>query len=159
MHADAIVGFPTEDDAAWRRSIEFIHSLDLAGLHVFRYSPRPGTAATRMTGLVDEPTKKHRAAELLAVAADARAGWAAAHVGGRAVVLLEHPLDDGWWVGHAADHALVAVSPPRGGDDLENAIAVVAVDAVDEETRDRVVGRIVSLSPAARTPEALADAG
>src|SRR6185436_9692908 len=32
IHADAIVGFPTEDDAAWGRSTAFIRSLDLAGL-------------------------------------------------------------------------------------------------------------------------------
>ena len=48
-------------------------SIDLAGLHVFRYSARPGTPATRMAGQVDEPTKKARAAELLAIAAEARA--------------------------------------------------------------------------------------
>jgi tRNA A37 methylthiotransferase MiaB len=109
VHADAIVGFPTEDDAAWDRSIAFIRSLDLAGLHVFRYSPRPGTAATRMTGHVDEPTKKRRSAELLALAANARACWAAAHVGREAQVLFETRRADGRWIGHAADHA----SSPR----------------------------------------------
>ncbi|MBA2721064.1 MAG: tRNA (N(6)-L-threonylcarbamoyladenosine(37)-C(2))-methylthiotransferase MtaB, partial [Chloroflexi bacterium] len=70
IHADAIVGFPTEDDRAWRRSLAFIGSIDVAGLHVFRYSARPGTAATRMAGQVHEATKKARAGELLAVAAD-----------------------------------------------------------------------------------------
>ncbi len=146
IHADAIVGFPSEDDAAWDRSVGFIRSLDLAGLHVFRYSPRPGTAATRMTGQLDEPTKKRRAAELLAVGADARARWAAAHVGATADVLLETRLDDGRWVGHAADHTLVAASPPAGDGDLENAVARIVVDAVDPSMRDRVVGRILSLS-------------
>src|SRR6185369_3565971 len=72
VHGDVIVGFPTEDEAAWNRSQAFIRAIDFAGIHVFRYSARPGTAATRMTGHVDEPTKKGRAAELLAVAADAR---------------------------------------------------------------------------------------
>jgi threonylcarbamoyladenosine tRNA methylthiotransferase MtaB len=103
-----IVGFPTEDDAAWERSLAFIRSIDFAGLHVFRYSARPGTAAMRMAGHVDEPTKKRRAAELLAVAADARARWAARHVGTECNVLFEERLGDGRWVGHATDHTLVA---------------------------------------------------
>jgi threonylcarbamoyladenosine tRNA methylthiotransferase MtaB len=156
IHADAIVGFPTEDDGAWRRSIEFIRSLGLAGLHVFRYSARPGTAATRMTGQVAEPVKRQRAAELLAVAADARADWAASRVGTRADVLLESRLDDGRWTGHAADHTLVATAPNRLDDDLENVVARVAIEAVDPARRDRVVGRILSMSgpsvPLARLP-------
>jgi len=150
IHADAIVGFPTEDDAAWGRSTAFIRSLDLAGLHVFRYSPRPGTPATRMAGHVDEPTKKRRAAELLALAADARARWAAGHVGSEASVLLEGRLADGRWVGHAVDYTLVSVDRQAAGDDLENVIARVAVERVDPAVCDRVVGRVLALSSPAQ---------
>jgi threonylcarbamoyladenosine tRNA methylthiotransferase MtaB len=147
VHADAIVGFPTEDDAAWRRSIDFIRSLELAGLHVFRYSQRPGTAAVRMRGHVDEAVKKHRAAELLALAAEARAAWAAAHVNTDADVLFESRLANGRWVGHAADHTLVAAAPPeKASTSLENHIGRVRVDGVDSATPDRVLGRILSLS-------------
>ncbi|HLO34494.1 MAG TPA: radical SAM protein, partial [Candidatus Deferrimicrobium sp.] len=149
VHGDAIVGFPTEDDAAWQRSLAFIGSVGFAGIHVFRYSARPGTAATRMTGQVDEPTKKARAAELLAVAADARAAWAAGRIGRPADVLFETRLDDGRWVGHATDHTLVAAPATAPGADLENAIGRVAVEAVDPARRDRVVGRILSVSPPA----------
>jgi threonylcarbamoyladenosine tRNA methylthiotransferase MtaB len=146
VHADAIVGFPTEDDAAWRRSLEFIRSLGLAGVHVFRYSQRPGTAAVRMRGHVEEAVKKGRAAELLAHAADARAAWASGRVGAEASVLFETRLDDGRWVGHAADHTLVAASPPGASGSLENHIGRVRVETVDPASLDRVVGRILSLS-------------
>ena len=158
IHADAIVGFPTEDGAAWSRSIAFIRSLDLAGLHVFRYSPRPGTPATRMAGHVDEPTKKRRAAELLALAADARSRWAAGHVGSEAYVLLEGRLADGRWVGHAADYTLVSVDPPAALGDLEHVIARVAVERVDPAVRDRVVGRVLGLSRPAQPIGAVAHA-
>jgi threonylcarbamoyladenosine tRNA methylthiotransferase MtaB len=147
VHADAIVGFPTEDEAAWQRSLAFIGSLGLAGLHVFRYSARPGTPALRMAGQVDEPTKKARAAELLALAAEARARWAVARVGTQAHVLLEDRLPDGRWAGHAEDHTLVAVDAASGAP-LENALARVRIDRVDAARRDRVGGRILSLSPA-----------
>jgi threonylcarbamoyladenosine tRNA methylthiotransferase MtaB len=146
VHGDVIVGFPTEDEAAWQRSIAFIRSIGFAGIHVFRYSARPGTAATRMAGQVDETEKKRRAAELLHHASEARAGWAAERVGAQVDVLIETRLEDGRWVGHATDHTLVAARPGQPEADLENVIGRVAIDAVDPDRRDRVVGRILSMS-------------
>jgi threonylcarbamoyladenosine tRNA methylthiotransferase MtaB len=147
IHGDVIVGFPSEDDDAWRRSLEFIRSIEFAGIHVFRYSARPGTPAVRMAGQVDEPTRKRRAGELLAVAAEARAGWARGRVGGESSVLFETRLDDGRWVGHGLDHTLVAASPPDETP-LENVIGRVHVDGVDAAVPERVIGRLVgALSP------------
>jgi threonylcarbamoyladenosine tRNA methylthiotransferase MtaB len=153
VHGDVIVGFPTEDDGAWRRSLAFIRSIDFAGIHVFRYSARPGTPAIRMSGQVDEATKKRRAAELLAVGSDARARWAAAHVGTVVDVLFEEPLEDGRWVGHAADHTLVATRPADRGP-LANVIGRVDVEGVDPVVPARVVGRLVGrvVDPSLRTP-------
>lgn len=147
IHADVIVGFPTEDDVAWRRSIAFIESLGLAGLHVFRYSARPGTPAMRMAGQIDEPTKKRRAGELLAIAAEARARWAERHIGTEVDVLFEEPMPDGRWVGHAADHTLV-VAAGKDSSALGNAIGRVRVESVDPDARDRVVGSLVALAAA-----------
>lgn len=137
IHGDAIVGFPTEDGAAWQRSLAFIRSIDFAGLHVFRYSARPGTAATRMRGQVDETTKKRRAGELLALAAEGRARWAARQVGTAAGVLFERRLADGRWTGHAETHVLVAVDDPEV---RENEIRRVRLVGVDPTTPDRLIG-------------------
>ncbi len=155
VHADVIAGFPTEDDAAFARTVAFVRRLELAGLHVFRYSARPGTPATRMAGQVDERTRKARAAQLLALAADARAAFALGRVGTASRVLAESRLPDGRWVGHAEDHVLVAISP-RNGDpaDLENAILTVHRVAVDGEVAQRLVGEIRAISPAARSVRA-----
>ena len=152
VHGDVIVGFPTEDGAAWQRSRAFIESIGFAGIHVFRYSARPGTAATRMAGQVDERIKKARAGELLAVAATARARWAASRIGGTADVLFERRLEDGRWAGHDIDHTLVSATSSA---DLENAIGRVALEAVDSVVGDRLVGRLLSTSP---PPGALAHA-
>src|SRR5205085_3341536 len=86
VHADVIAGFPTEDDAAWRRTMEFIARLELAGLHAFRYSERPGTAAIRMSGQVADPVRKERARQLLAHADARRRAFARAQVGHDALV-------------------------------------------------------------------------
>lgn len=141
IHGDVIVGFPTEDAAAWERSVAFIRSIGFAGLHVFRYSARPGTPAVRMAGQVDERTRKRRAGELLALAAGARSAFAAAHAGREASVLFESRLADGRWVGHAEDHQRVAVA--AADRHLENAIERVAIDDVDREAADLAVGRLV----------------
>ena len=146
IHADVIAGFPTEDDEAFARSLAFIRSLDPAGLHVFRYSARPGTPATRMTGQVDERTRKTRAAELLALAAQSREAFARSVLGTTTNVLIETQLPDGRWIGHAEDHVITAVA--RRSDDpasLENAIATVRREVVDEDNPDRVEGAILAL--------------
>jgi threonylcarbamoyladenosine tRNA methylthiotransferase MtaB len=66
--SDVIVGFPGETEDEFAISRAFIEEMDFAGLHVFRYSKRPGTAAARMRGFVPEAVKKTRAAQLLALA-------------------------------------------------------------------------------------------
>jgi threonylcarbamoyladenosine tRNA methylthiotransferase MtaB len=142
VHGDVIAGFPTEDEAAFGRSLAFIREIDFAGIHVFRYSARPGTPAIRMRGQVDEPTKKRRAADLLAVSAAARARWATAHVGAEAEVLIEEPLGDGRWAGHARDHTLVAIADSNARQ-LANEIVRVRVDRVDPILPERVEGHLV----------------
>ncbi len=63
---DVIVGFPGETDAEFAQSERFIHEMNFGGLHVFRYSSRPGTPASRMRDQVAESVKKARSARLLA---------------------------------------------------------------------------------------------
>ena len=150
IHADVIVGFPTEDDAAFDATVAFLRALRPAGLHVFRYSARPGTPALRMAGQVPERMKKARSVSLLALAAEARASFARGHVGATARILLERRLDDGRWVGHAEDHVLVAIPPRRPGDDLENAVATVRIEGVDPDFPDRLDARLLTLDPPAR---------
>jgi hypothetical protein len=107
-----------------------------------------------MAGAVDEPTKKTRAAELLALAAAARARRATTAVGGVADVLFETRLADGRWVGHAADYVPVAVALPApaigfaaGLASLANVIGRVVLEGVDPLAPDRAFGRVVAASP------------
>jgi len=151
VHADMIVGFPTEDDAAWARSLAFVRSLDLAGIHVFRYSERPGTPATRMAGHVPEPARRARATELLALAASARRRFAARAVGAQRRVLFEQPDPAGGWIGHAEDHVLVrAEARAKSLADpgfLAGELARVAIVGIDPVDPGRVVGRLLGLVP------------
>jgi len=64
--ADIIAGFPTETDEMFENSLSFVTEAELTYLHVFPYSPRPGTPAARMPQ-VDGRTARARAAQLRAV--------------------------------------------------------------------------------------------
>jgi threonylcarbamoyladenosine tRNA methylthiotransferase MtaB len=146
VHADLIAGFPGEDDAAWARTVAFLRSLDLAGIHVFRYSARPGTPAARMVGQVDGGTKKRRAAEALALATAARTRFAARQLGVELRVLFERQLPEGRWLGHAENHVLIEAAA-AGGSSLENAVGVVRAESIDPAAPDRVVGRLLAIDP------------
>jgi threonylcarbamoyladenosine tRNA methylthiotransferase MtaB len=61
--ADIIAGFPTESDAMFSRSLDLIDECGLTQLHVFPFSPRPGTPAARMPQ-VDRSIVKDRALRL-----------------------------------------------------------------------------------------------
>jgi threonylcarbamoyladenosine tRNA methylthiotransferase MtaB len=61
--ADLIAGFPTEDEAMFGNSLAIVEACGLTHLHVFPFSPRPGTPAARMPE-VDRVLVKERAARL-----------------------------------------------------------------------------------------------
>jgi len=55
--ADLIAGFPTETETMFENAVSLVHEAGLAYLHVFPFSPRPGTPAARMPGLGREVVK------------------------------------------------------------------------------------------------------
>lgn len=88
--ADIIAGFPTETDAMFANSLGLIRECGLTWLHVFPYSPRPGTPAARMPP-VDGQTIKLRARQLRA-AGEAQVHQHLSHqVGQTHRVLMESP--------------------------------------------------------------------
>jgi threonylcarbamoyladenosine tRNA methylthiotransferase MtaB len=89
MTTDVIVGFPGETDEEFAISAAFIQEMNFAGMHVFRYSRRPGTAAARMRGQVSEAVKKQRSARLIALAQQAEGQFAAQFSGKTLAVLWE----------------------------------------------------------------------
>jgi threonylcarbamoyladenosine tRNA methylthiotransferase MtaB len=86
--ADLIAGFPTETERAFANTMAFAEAAGLAWLHVFPYSPRPGTPAARMP-LVAKDIVKERAARLRAVGAALLERHLASQVGRRVEALVE----------------------------------------------------------------------
>jgi threonylcarbamoyladenosine tRNA methylthiotransferase MtaB len=86
--ADIIAGFPTETEAMFKRSQDLVEECDLTFLHVFPYSPRPGTPAARMPQVAGGVIKE-RARRLRATGEAALQRRLAAEIGSTRHVLIE----------------------------------------------------------------------
>jgi len=86
--ADIIAGFPTESEAMFARSLDLIDECGLTQLHVFPFSPRPGTPAARMPQ-VDRTVVKERARRLREKGEAALASHLDGEIGARRRVLAE----------------------------------------------------------------------
>jgi threonylcarbamoyladenosine tRNA methylthiotransferase MtaB len=86
--ADMIAGFPTESEAMFKHSLDMVDECGLAHLHVFPFSPRPGTPAARMPQVARE-TVKGRAQRLRERGAQALARHLDAEIGATRRVLTE----------------------------------------------------------------------
>ena len=90
LTADVIVGFPTEDDAAFERTLAVVEQAGLTKVHVFPYSPRPGTR-TEAEDPVPPAVKAERSARLRALSDElCRQRWRS-KVGSIELVLVDRP--------------------------------------------------------------------
>jgi threonylcarbamoyladenosine tRNA methylthiotransferase MtaB len=90
LTTDAIVGFPGEDERAFRNTLEAVQAAGITKVHVFPYSPRPGTA-TAGDDPVPPAVKKERSARLREASDEAcRERWRR-KVGAHDVVLVDRP--------------------------------------------------------------------
>lgn len=92
---DLVVGLPGETEEAFARTLRFAEEQPLAYLHVFAFSPRPGTAAAAMKDAPPEPVRRDRSLRLRAVGARRRAEFALAQVGTVQDVLPERRCGPG----------------------------------------------------------------
>jgi len=88
--ADLIAGFPTETEAMFENTLALVDEADLAFLHIFPFSPRPGTPAARMPQ-VARATVKDRAARLRAAGEAALARHLDRQTGRTLMGLVERP--------------------------------------------------------------------
>jgi threonylcarbamoyladenosine tRNA methylthiotransferase MtaB len=108
LTADVIVGFPGEDEAAFARTLETVDRAGITKVHVFPYSPRPGTA-TAAEDTVPAAVKRDRSARLRARSdAACRAYWRA-KLGAEDEVLVDRPGR-----GYGADYSPWLVDAPVG---------------------------------------------
>ena len=92
LGADIITGFPTEDEAMFTRSLDLVDEAGLTHLHVFPFSPRPGTPAALMPQVAGDIIKE-RSARLRAKGEAAMAAFLTSSIGQNVSVLIEQDRD------------------------------------------------------------------
>jgi threonylcarbamoyladenosine tRNA methylthiotransferase MtaB len=86
--SDIIVGFPGEDEALFEESYRFIADTRISYLHVFPFSPRPGTSAYLMGPRVSDAVVKERAGRLRELSREKRQNFARSRIGTTEKVLV-----------------------------------------------------------------------
>ncbi len=94
---DVIVGFPGETAEEFTKTCDFIKKTKFAKIHVFPYSVREGTKASKMTQQIDSRIKKERAKILRDVSSKLRENYLHDFVGKTENVLFEEKKGSYWW--------------------------------------------------------------
>ncbi len=93
LGADVMVGYPGEGEREFENTKKLVESLPLTHLHVFSYSPRPGTVAAEMKKQVPEAIKKERSAALRGIGLEKNYAFRKKHLGSLFSVVIEDKED------------------------------------------------------------------
>ncbi len=130
LTADLIVGFPGETAEEFERSLRFVEEMNFARLHVFRYSARPGTAATTMPAQVPPGTIRARSQSMLRLAQRSAATFRRSFLGRTMAVLWEERRRDGRWLGLTDNYIRVET---RSKTDLANTLTATRLVALTDK--------------------------
>ena len=113
---DVIVGFPTESEAAFERTVEAVEEAGISRIHTFSYSPRPGTVAASLGDRVPPEEKKRRSQAMRGLSEVLSRHRRTAKLGRPERVLVDK-VADSQCSGYTADYTrcyLEAGAAPRG---------------------------------------------
>jgi len=135
LTTDAMVGFPAEDEKAAERTLWMVEDLGFSKVHVFMYSPRPGTAATALGDPVPVSVKKRRSRFLRFLSDRQQKAQRQRKVGIASEILLESPVAPGIHGGYSADYTRFIVEGGRPGEMVK-----VTGEHVSDEA---VIGKVI----------------
>lgn len=107
--SDVMVGFVGESEEEFRKSLNFVQDVGFARIHVFTYSVRPGTAAEKMEGHVDEKVKAIRYKGMSKVADDVQKEFFSKNLNTVHNILIERQTKPEFINGHTENYIPVRV--------------------------------------------------
>ena len=122
---DVMVGCRGETPECFEETYQFLQGLDVTQLHVFPYSERPGTAALKISYVVDERDKKERSKRLLALSDAKTQAFYATHQGQTAEVLFEKASRGRAMHGFTRNYIRVELSAADAKPELDNQLLKV----------------------------------
>jgi threonylcarbamoyladenosine tRNA methylthiotransferase MtaB len=121
LGADLIAGFPTESDSMFANSLALLDEIGLTHLHVFPFSPRPGTPAARMPQVAG-PTIRERAALLRQQGDRLLSAFRTRQIGRTASVLVEQNDQ-----GHCQHYLPVRLTTPATAGSIHE-VRIIGID-------------------------------
>jgi len=124
---DVIVGFPGERGEDFEESLAFVKNIGFAGVHVFKYSKRPGTRAALMPSQIPEAVKNERSRRMLDAAEGGAARFAALNKGVSRRTLIFGPDKSGRFIRGLTDNGVDVLLPRNAGDYVPNSFIDVTL--------------------------------
>ncbi len=143
---DLIVGFPGESDGMFENTRALLESLPITYVHVFRFSPRPGTPAAGFKDVIPHARAKERAAVLRVLGRKKREGFHSACLGGVYPVIVEGAAQHGRAEVRGLSDNYIPLEFSLNGADRRGFVNVHA----ERLDRDRVIGRVEKENPPGR---------
>ncbi len=131
LTTDVIVGFPGETEEEFNETYNFLKDINFYEMHVFKYSPRRGTAAEKMPNQVDGEIKEERSKKLLELSRNNELAFNKKYLGQEVEVLFEE-REGKYFKGHTTNYILVY---KETDEDLENKMLKVTIQNIDEQNR------------------------
>lgn len=129
LGTDLLVGFPGEAETAFQNTMAVAADLPFSYLHVFPYSPRPGTAAMRLKQRIPSASVKKRADLLLALDRAKRLAFHNKQIGKTVSVLFEAGTRDAYRFGTTPNFTRVGITD---SEDFHNQILPVTITAATD---------------------------
>lgn len=135
---DIIVGFPGETDEEFEETYNFVKEIGFSRIHVFKYSPRKGTPASKMKGQIHGSIKSMRSERLIHLGESLMRDFNRRHIGKKVDVLFEEEKD-GFMEGYTTNYIRVKVNAKE---DLKGKILPVKINGLED---DFLIGKIEEL--------------
>ena len=145
LGTDVMVGFPGETEKAFEHTLDIVRALPFSYFHVFTYSQRPGTAATKLPNHVPIAVARGRAKILAALSRLKKLAFAERYIGSTVSVLFESGYVDGLRSGVTANFLKVSVPSSL---DLTNHLKEVRIIGASDRW---ALGRLAAESQPIRT--------
>ena len=118
LTTDIIVGFPGETREEFEKTYKFLKEIKFYKMHIFKYSPREGTPASKMPNQVDGKIKEERSQKLIELSDKNQEEYNKIYFSKPQEILFEEQKD-GVWTGYTSNYVKVTY---QSNENLENKI-------------------------------------
>ncbi len=125
---DIIVGFPGETEEEFHQTYEFLKEIKMYKMHIFKYSPKRGTAATKFKNQIDSKIKDERSKILLELSDKNETEYNETYINKTVTVLFEE-VENGYFKGHTGNYLAVKVKTDK---DLTDKLLKVKIDKLEK---------------------------